>query len=600
MAKIKIMDELLANKIAAGEVVERCASVVKEVVENSIDADSTEIKIELKDAGTTEIKVIDNGNGMDREDAVNCFNRHATSKLIDGDDLYRINTLGFRGEALASIASVSKVNLKTSLGDYGTEVQINGGKVEFVNNCEARKGTVITVSDLFYNTPARLKHMKSLYTELASITDYINKLSLSHPGIKFVFSNNGTKILNTDGSNNLLKTISAIYGLDIVKKMVMIKGENDDYEVEGYITLPEVHRSSRNNMITIVNGRVVKNAELNKRINDSYHSYKPDNRYPIVVLNINTDPSLIDVNIHPTKMDIKFSKISDLLDLIENMIKNVLTKKNLIPEVEVNEIIENKPKYEEITLDLNRIEEPSEVYEYVASSKMEEVKTPNDQQALKIDLDDEKRIPDIKEEPVDRLPELYPIGLVHGTYIICQNEQGMYMIDQHAAKERINYEYYKEKLGHPNNDSISLLIPITIELSNREFIILKQNFDLLKNMQFDIQEFGQSSIIVKAHPTWLPMGYEEDAIGKIIDVIVEYEREFNIEKFNEKIATMMSCKLAIKANMNITTEEMESLINDLRKCHNPFNCPHGRPTLIYYSNYDLEKLFKRSGFENKS
>ncbi|MEI3529788.1 MAG: DNA mismatch repair endonuclease MutL [Bacilli bacterium] len=600
MAKIKIMDELLANKIAAGEVVERCASVVKEVVENSIDADSTEIKIELKDAGTTEIKVIDNGNGMDREDAVNCFNRHATSKLIDEDDLYRINTLGFRGEALASIASVSKVNLKTSLGDYGTEVQINGGKVEFVNNCEARKGTAITVSDLFYNTPARLKHMKSLYTELASITDYINKLSLSHPGIKFVFSNNGTKILNTDGSNNLLKTISAIYGLDIVKKMVMIKGENDDYEVEGYITLPEVHRSSRNNMITIVNGRVVKNAELNKRINDSYHSYKPDNRYPIVVLNINTDPSLIDVNIHPTKMDIKFSKISDLLDLIENMIKNVLTKKNLIPEVEVNEIIENKPKYEEITLDLNRIEEPSEVYEYVASSKMEEVKTPNDQQALKIDLDDEKRIPDIKEEPVDRLPELYPIGLVHGTYIICQNEQGMYMIDQHAAKERINYEYYKEKLGHPNNDSISLLIPITIELSNREFIILKQNFDLLKNMQFDIQEFGQSSIIVKAHPTWLPMGYEEDAIRKIIDVIVEYEREFNIEKFNEKIATMMSCKLAIKANMNITTEEMESLINDLRKCHNPFNCPHGRPTLIYYSNYDLEKLFKRSGFENKS
>ncbi len=600
MAKIKIMDELLANKIAAGEVVERCASVVKEVVENSIDADSTEIKIELKDAGTTEIKVIDNGNGMDREDAVNCFNRHATSKLIDEDDLYRINTLGFRGEALASIASVSKVNLKTSLGDYGTEVQINGGKVEFVNNCEARKGTAITVSDLFYNTPARLKHMKSLYTELASITDYINKLSLSHPGIKFVFSNNGTKILNTDGSNNLLKTISAIYGLDIVKTMVMIKGENDDYEVEGYITLPEVHRSSRNNMITIVNGRVVKNAELNKRINDSYHSYKPDNRYPIVVLNINTDPSLIDVNIHPTKMDIKFSKISDLLDLIENMIKNVLTKKNLIPEVEVNEIIENKPKYEEITLDLNRIEEPSEVYEYVASSKMEEVKTPNDQQALKIDLDDEKRIPDIKEEPVDRLPELYPIGLVHGTYIICQNEQGMYMIDQHAAKERINYEYYKEKLGHPNNDSISLLIPITIELSNREFIILKQNFDLLKNMQFDIQEFGQSSIIVKAHPTWLPMGYEEDAIRKIIDVIVEYEREFNIEKFNEKIATMMSCKLAIKANMNITTEEMESLINDLRKCHNPFNCPHGRPTLIYYSNYDLEKLFKRSGFENKS
>lgn len=600
MAKIKIMDELLANKIAAGEVVERCASVVKEVVENSIDANSTEIKIELKDAGTTEIKVIDNGIGMDKTDAINCFNRHATSKLIDEDDLYRINTLGFRGEALASIASVSKVNLKTSPGDYGTEVQINGGKVEFVNNCEARKGTVITVSDLFYNTPARLKHMKSLYTELASITDYINKLALSHPNIKFVFSNNGTKILNTDGSNNLLKTISAVYGLDVVKKMVMIKGENADYEVEGYITLPEVHRSSRNNMITIVNGRVVKNAELNKRINDSYHSYKPDNRYPIVVLNINTDPSLIDVNIHPTKMDIKFSKLYDLLDLIENMIKNVLTKKNLIPEVEINYEVEEKPKYEEITLDLNRIEEPSEVYEYIAPIKIEEPKSINIQEKLRVESKEEAKIRKVEEEPVDRLPELYPVGLVHGTYIICQNEQGMYMIDQHAAKERINYEYYEEKLGHPNNDSISLLIPITIELSNREFIILKENFEVLKNMQFDIQEFGQSSIIIKAHPTWLPVGYEEDAIRKIIDIIVEYERDFNIEKFNEKIATMMSCKLAIKANMNITMEEMEGLINDLRKCHNPFNCPHGRPTLIYYSNYDLEKLFKRSGFENKS
>ncbi len=603
MSKIKVMDELLANKIAAGEVVERCASVVKEVVENSIDAGSTEIKVELKEAGTKEIKVIDNGSGMDKEDAVNCFNRHATSKLIDEDDLYRINTLGFRGEALASIASVSKVNLKTSQGDYGTEVQINGGKIEYVNNCEARKGTIITVSDLFYNTPARLKHMKSLYTELASITEYINKLALSHPNIKFVFSNNDTKILNTDGSNNLLKTIGAIYGLDVVKKMVNIKGENNDYEVEGYITLPEVHRSSRNNMITIVNGRVVKNAELNKRINDSYHSYKPDNRYPIVVLCINTDPSLVDVNIHPTKMDIKFSKMDELLDLVENMIKNVLTKKTLIPEVQVSiskEIEHPKEKYEEITLDLSRIGEPVETYEYVAPTiKQEEID-------FNLDISKTEEVTNVieqfpvKEEPKQRLPELYPVGLVHGTYIICQNEQGMYIIDQHAAKERINYEYYKEKLGNPINEYISLLIPITFELSNKEFIILKENFEFLRNLNFDIQEFGINSIIIKSHPTWLPVGYETDAIRKIIDVIVEYEKDFSIVKFNEKVATMLSCKLAIKANMNITMEEMESLINDLRKCSNPFNCPHGRPTTIYYSNYDLEKLFKRSGFENKS
>ena len=353
-------------------------------------------------------------------------------------------------------------------------------------------------------------------------------------------------------------------------------------------------------MITIVNGRVVKNAELNKRINDSYHSYKPDNRYPIVVLCIETDPSLVDVNIHPTKMDIKFSKMDELLELVENMIKNVLTKKTLIPKIEVTEPIkidEPKKVYEEITLDLSRIVE-EEVYEYKAPEINKE------QITLDLDTKEEsvlKEKEEIIDEPKkDRLPELYPVGLVHGTYIICQNEQGMYIIDQHAAKERINYEYYKEKLGNPINESISLLIPITFELSNKEFIILKENFEFLKSLNFDIQEFGINSIIVKSHPTWLPVGYEMDAIRKIIDVIVEYERDFNTVKFNEKVATMLSCKLSIKANTNITMEEMENLINDLRGCDNPFNCPHGRPTIIHYSNYDLEKLFKRSGFENKS
>ena len=317
MSVIKVMDELLSNKIAAGEVVERCSSVVKELVENSIDAEATEIKIELKEAGTKEIRVIDNGKGMDREDAVRCFERHATSKIKTEEDLYRINTLGFRGEALPSIASVSKVELQTCSNDIGTTVKIEGGKIISVENGISRKGTIIKVSDLFYNTPARLKHMKSLYTELASITEFVNKIALSNPKIRFVLENNGQVLLNTDASNNLLKTINNIYGIEIAKKMVYIKGETDDYELEGYMSLPEVHRSSRNNMITIVNNRVVRNTELNRVINDSYHSYKPDNRYPIVVLNIKTDPSLIDVNIHPTKMDIKFSKFNELCELIE-------------------------------------------------------------------------------------------------------------------------------------------------------------------------------------------------------------------------------------------------------------------------------------------
>ncbi len=583
MSKIRVMDEILANKIAAGEVVERCASVVKELVENSIDANSKEIKIELKEAGTSLIKVTDDGTGMDKEDAVVAFSRHATSKIMDESDLYNINTLGFRGEALASIASVSNVLLKTSTGEVGTLVNIKGGKLIKVENTDARKGTVIEVSELFYNTPARLKHMKSLYTELASITDYVNKIALSHPEIRFTLINNNNVILKTDGSGNLLKTISAIYGVDIARKMLEINGEDDDYSINGFISLPEINRAGRNHMVTLVNGRVVRNQELNKIINDSYHSYKPDNRYPIVVISIELDPSLVDVNIHPTKMDIKFSKLEELLELVKKTITSKLNRQTLIPEASItdfpiveevqepilkeNTIIENKPKYEEITLDFNVQEEPV-IYE-----KKEE-----------------------KEE--ERLPLLYPVGLVHGTYIVCQNEIGMYLIDQHAAKERINYEMFKEKLTNPTKENIPMLLPLTIELSNNEYIVLKENFAFLENMGVEISEFGINSVIIKAHPTWLTKDFEDLQIRKILELVSSKEKDFDLAKFNDHLAATLACKASIKANTNLSINEMEALISDLRKCHNPFNCPHGRPTIITFTKYDLEKLFKRSGFES--
>ena len=592
MSKIRVMDEILANKIAAGEVVERCASVVKELVENSIDANSKEIKIELKEAGTGLIKVTDDGSGMDKEDAVVAFSRHATSKIMDEADLYNINTLGFRGEALASIASVSNVLLKTSTGEVGTLVNIKGGKLIKVENTDARKGTVIEVSELFYNTPARLKHLKSLYTELASITDYVNKIALSHPNIRFTLINNGNTILKTDGTNNLLKTISSIYGIDTARKMLEINGEDDDYVISGFISLPEVNRAGRNHMVTLVNGRVVRNQELNKAINDSYHSYKPDNRYPIVVINIELDPSLVDVNIHPTKMDIKFSKLEELLDLIKNIIINKLNKQTLIPEAitdfpvleeikehivkEEKQVLKEKPKYEEITLDFSIQEEKSD---YVKEKDNFEYK--------------------IKEEiNEERLPLLYPVGLVHGTYIVCQNEIGMYLIDQHAAKERINYELFKEKLTHPTNENIHLLLPLTMELTNNEYIVLKENFDFLKNMGFDIAEFGINSVIIKAHPTWLTKGFEDLQIRKILELVASKEKDFDLAKFNDHLAATLACKASIKANTDLSINEMEALIDDLRKCHNPFNCPHGRPTIITFTKYDLEKMFKRSGFES--
>lgn len=575
MSKIHLMDEILANKIAAGEVVEKCVSVVKELVENSIDAKASIIKVELKDAGTQLIKVTDNGIGMDEEDSLMAFQRHATSKILDESDLYRISTLGFRGEALPSIASVSNVTLKTCSKNIGTIVNISGGKVLSVTKGDARIGTIIEIKNLFYNTPARLKHIKSLYSELANITEYMNKIALSHPNIKFTLINNDNKILETDGRGDLLKTIKDIYGLEVAKKMYKVKSNLDDYEIEGYISYPSVNRSNKNHMITIVNGRVVKNYDLNRTINDSYHSYKPDNRYPIVVININVDPSLIDVNIHPTKMDIKFSKMNELLDEISTMIKNTIGTKNLIPKVTAP-VVEKK-HYEQFVLDFNKKEEVYEQELFV-----------NEDLTIKEEVEDEKK----------ELEAMYPVGIVHGTYIICQNELGMYLIDQHAAKERINYEIYKEKLGNPKKDSLPLLFPITIEYPSNEFIILKENFEFIRSLNIDINEFGINSIIIKSHPTWLPKGHEEEAIKKILDLIINIEKNFTIEKFNEKLATTLACKMSIKANTNITIEEMERLISDLRKCDNPYNCPHGRPTIIFYSTYELEKLFKRSGFEN--
>ena len=514
-----------------------------------------------------------------KTDAVMSFNRHATSKIIDEDDLYHIHTLGFRGEALASIASVSNVELITSMGEVGTKVHIKGGKVLSVENADARKGTVMTVRDLFYNTPARLKHLKSLYTELSNIMDYMNKIALSHPEIRFTVINDSKELLNTDGGSNLLKCIKNIYGIKIAKKMIEINSSNNDYSVNGFISLPEVYKTNRNNIITIVNGRVVKNIELNRTINDSYHSYKPDNYYPIVVLNINVDTTLVDVNIHPTKMDIKFSNIEDLLILVSNAIKEKLKVKTLIPHIEEPPTyIKPEQKIEEFKIDFDVPTISDTEDEYMVNNN------------LILDRND------IHEDVSDKMPMMYPVGIVHGTYIICQNEGGMYIIDQHAAKERINYEIIKNKLSNPKKENIPMIFPLTIEYTNSEYIILRQNFEFLRDLNFEIEEFGINSVIVKAHPVWLPVGNEDASIKKILELVINKEKNFDINKFNDNVAATMACKMSIKANTAITLDEMQKLIDDLKQCKNPFNCPHGRPTTIYYNKSDLERMFKRSGF----
>ena len=580
MGTIKVMSELLANKIAAGEVVERCSSVVKELVENSIDAKSTEIKIDLIDSGITEIKVTDNGIGMDEEDAKTAFLRHATSKLIDENDLYRINTLGFRGEALPSIASVSKVELITSKGNVGTTIKIEGGKIIEIKKSEARKGTSIAVRNLFYNTPARLKQLSSMQAELANVSDYVDKIALSHPNIRFVLTNNNMQILNTDGKGDLLKTINSVFGINVARNMLEINTEHRDYKITGYIGKPEINRTTKNHMITIVNGRVVRNSSINKAINDAYHTYKPDNRYPIVVINIEVDPSQIDVNIHPTKMDIKFSKLEELQNLIVKEIKKHLDTKTLIPKIETAIVVNNfMDEYQEEQQVKKEIEKPVFIKEQLTV------------------YEDEIKYETKKEE--NRYPDMTLVGIAHGTYIIMQNENGIYIIDQHAAKERINYEKFKEELGHPSANKVPLLFPITLEYTSSEYMKLKEKIDVLNNIGIEIEEFGINSFIVKSHPVWFPKGQEDKYVNKVLETVLNYNEPFDLVKFNEKVASNLSCKMAIKANEYISNEEAINLIKTLQKCEQPFNCPHGRPTTLIYTVQELEHLFKRSGFDSQ-
>lgn len=582
MSSIRVMDEILANKINAGEVVEKCVSVVKELVENSIDALSDDIKIYLKESGLKEIKVIDNGIGMDREDALLAFQRHATSKLLNEDDLFNISTLGFRGEALPSIAVVSDVVLKTTKDNESTLIHIKGGKVLENTFCEARDGTSITVSNMFYNTPARLKHLKSAYSELASTLDFVNKIALARPDIKFKLVNDDKELLNTDGSGNLLKVIKEVFGLDVAKRMIEVKDFNDDYEIWGYISLPEVTRRSKNSMITLVNGRVVKNYDVNNVINEAYHTFKEDSRYPIVVLNIKADPALLDVNIHPTKLDIKFSNFENLTELINRMIIKTLKTKLLIPKVS-KKVFETPRVYEEIKLDFNNM-----VYEDVNEYKNNVIENDDSNDSIVLD----SVVESVCEK--EKLPELYPVGLALGTYIICENDEGIYLIDQHAAKERVNYEKYKDVLMHPKKDSIALLVPIIFEYPLNEYIILRENMEFIRSMNIDMEEFGSNSFRITAHPTWLPSGFEDEALRKILELIINKEKDFSIEKFNDRLAMTVSCKMSKKANSYSSVSEMEKLIKDLGKCDNPYHCPHGRPTIIHYSIYELERLFKRS------
>ncbi|PFA67778.1 DNA mismatch repair endonuclease MutL [Bacillus sp. AFS015802] len=619
MVKIFQLDDSLSNKIAAGEVVERPASVVKELLENSIDAGGTIIEIHIEEAGLQSIRIIDNGDGIEMEDVKTAFKRHATSKIKDENDLFRIRTLGFRGEALPSIASVSHFTLKTSTGEGpGTSIELEGGEVNSFENTSSRKGTDITVSQLFFNTPARLKYMKTIHTELGNITDVVNRIALAHPSVSIKLLHNGKSLLHTHGNGDVLQVLAAIYGVGIAKKMVPIEVESLDFKVKGYISLPEVTRASRNYISTMINGRFIKNYALAKAIGEGYHTLLPIGRHPIVLLSIEMDPILVDVNVHPSKMEVRISKETELNALVTEGIKRVFKGKELIPSGSTAPKAA-LPKSEQTFMNLDHSAKrqearPDSVRErLLPKEEMEKLYEPQppvkDRGVMTRSVSNQAPVQthpnEVVEEPWDqgsqgtgeeneapRVPALYLVGQMHGTYIFAQNERGLYIIDQHAAQERIKYEFYKEKVGEVEKELQELLVPLTLEFSTDEYIKINEHRSLLEEVGVFLEDFGYNSFIVRAHPQWFPKGEEQQTIEEMIEQIIKMNK-VDIKRLREEAAIMMSCKGSIKANHHLRNEDMQALLDELRRTSDPFTCPHGRPIIIHYSTYEMEKMFKR-------
>ncbi|CAM5419801.1 DNA mismatch repair protein MutL [Bacillus safensis FO-36b] [Bacillus safensis subsp. safensis] len=631
MAKIIQLSDDLSNKIAAGEVVERPASVVKELVENAIDAKSTVIEIDVEEAGLSSIRIIDNGVGIDAEDCKLAFQRHATSKIKDENDLFRVRTLGFRGEALPSIASVSHLEMKTSIGEgAGTHLALQGGKIISEKKTSGRRGTEIVVTNLFYNTPARLKYMKTVHTELGNISDVVNRIALAHPEVSIRLRHQGKVLLQTNGNGDVRHVLAAIYGTAVAKKMLPLHVQSLDFEVKGYISLPEVTRASRNYMSSVVNGRYVKHFPLVKAIHEGYHTLLPIGRHPITFIEMKMDPILVDVNVHPSKLEVRLSKEQELHELIKQGIKEVFQKQQLIPSASVPKkapMPAVKNEQQSLTFDAKQgkqspVETPltyqpdpleSIVYETshtdaygMPKQEKTEASSPvcyEEASSERVHLEESAASLEYEETVLheemtetipenERVPVMYPIGQMHGTYILAQNERGLYIIDQHAAQERIKYEYYREKVGEIKQEVQEMLVPLTFHYSKNDMLIIEEHKDILAKVGVFLEPFGSGSYIVRSHPQWFPKGEEAELIEEIIEQVLD-EKRVDIKKLREEAAIMMSCKGSIKANRHLRHDEIKALLDELRQTKDPFTCPHGRPIIIHHSTYEMEKMFKR-------
>lgn len=652
MANIHVLDEHIANQIAAGEVVERPASVVKELVENAIDAGSTRIDVHVEEGGLTLIRVSDDGSGIAAEDCATAFERHATSKIHAGRDLFRIRSLGFRGEALPSIGAVAKVECITSTNrsGLGRRIVVEGGKLIANEEAAAQQGTTIAVRDLFYNTPARLKYMKTIQTELGHISDYMYRLALAHPRIAFTLKHNGNTLLQTMGNDDLLQAVAAVYGSATARGMIEVRHETMDYRVHGYVGRPETTRANRHGMSFIVNGRYIRNYALAGALLKAYHTLLPINRFPLAVLHIQMEPELVDVNVHPSKLEVRFSKEAELVDMLRKAVVKGLESVALIPSpansgsLRTEASLSVKPVVQE-TLDLYAVSRPRESgLAAPQPPRFSPTDQPPTKQAVErfmrglkpVDSADHRsgRTPDhlsrgatsvpsgmptearpessaadapeaqadaavdapsgsFADEPKSRLPKMHVIGQLHGTYIVAQNETGMFLIDQHAAHERIQYEYYLRKFAQPVQASQELLLAMTMEFTPSESEVLKERLHLFAEAGVYLEPFGGHTFKVTSYPHWLPSGEEELIIREMAEWIVSEKKAPDIGKLREKSAILCSCKASIKANDRQSKEQIERLLDQLREANNPFTCPHGRPIVVSFSTYELEKMFKR-------
>ncbi|MDR1794923.1 MAG: DNA mismatch repair endonuclease MutL [Erysipelotrichaceae bacterium] len=563
------LDSHLTNMIAAGEVVERPAGIVKELVENSLDAKAKRIDVAIEDGGITSITVSDDGTGMDSVDAAMAFERHATSKISGIEDLWRISTMGFRGEALPSIASVSETELITSNGSECTKVIVDYGEKK-VEECEmCPQGTTVKVKGLFLKTPARLKHLRSLNYESGAVAQVVERFALAHPDIAFSLTSNNQQLLQTSGNGSRIDVIFQIYGRSTAKASVEVNGSDYDYTINGVAVLPSINRANRNYITLFVNSRLVRSPSLTSAVAEAYAPYLPPDRYPIAVLDLTMDPQLVDVNVHPSKWEIRLSEHQRLYDLVKSTLQTVLKEKMQAPEMAA--VSSEAPLYKP-ALDL--------AFEQISIRETESA-------AMDSGLKQDNPTPFSD----DVFPALRLIGQLHGKYILCQAEDGLYIIDQHAAQERYRYELFDQKMSLANQPETELVIPVYLPLTPSQSAYNELLVKRFGEVQLEA-EILDNALVVRKVPLWMAKEDVLDFCTKMVDEIIS-QKSTDLSMLRKRAAATMACHSSIRFNRHLSNEEMQRVLDDLASCKQPYHCPHGRPTFIKISDTQLTREFLR-------